>query len=92
MKELTFFRKQVSDAYALKGQTGADYSDLSDRLNDYARKERELRGPIAHLREITAALAGLERPNWRLAYPHLIHRPIQTALVLAQNSDRLTHL
>lgn len=51
----TFYRKQLNDAYAFKQQTGADYSDFTDRFDEYAQRERELRGAIAYLQKIVAA-------------------------------------
>jgi hypothetical protein len=59
-KSRTFYRGQLNAAFNFKQQTGADYSDFTDRFDEYARKERELRVAIAYLREIMAALAGGE--------------------------------
>jgi hypothetical protein len=50
-----FYRKQMSEAYAFKSQTGADYSDFTDRFDDIARMERELGQSIRYLEEIMAA-------------------------------------
>jgi hypothetical protein len=50
-----FYQKQIDEAYAFKRQSGADYSDLTDRFDDIARMERELGQSIAYLEEIMAA-------------------------------------
>ena len=52
----TFYRKQLNEAFAFKMQTGADYSDFTDRHDEYARMERELSQAIAYLEKIMAAL------------------------------------
>jgi hypothetical protein len=57
-KSRAFYRGQLNAAFNFKQQTGADYSDFTDRFDEYARKERELRTAIAYLREIMAALEG----------------------------------
>ena len=49
-----FYRKQLNEAYKFKMQTGADYSDFTDRFDDYARMERELGEAIAYLQGIVA--------------------------------------
>ena len=38
----SFYRRQLHEAYAFKRNTGADYSDFTDRFDEYARMEREL--------------------------------------------------
>jgi hypothetical protein len=53
-----FYRGQLNAAFNFKQRTGADYSDFTDRIDEYARKERALRVAIAYLREIMAALEG----------------------------------
>ena len=50
-----FYQKQINEAYAFKKQSGADYSDFTDRFDDIARMERELGQSIAYLEEIMAA-------------------------------------
>jgi hypothetical protein len=50
-----FYQKQINEAYAFKRQSGADYSDFSDRFDDIARMEHELGLSIAYLEEIVAA-------------------------------------
>ena len=50
-----FYQKQISEAYTFKRQSGADYSDFTDRFDDIARMERELGQSIAYLEEIVAA-------------------------------------
>jgi hypothetical protein len=52
-----FYRKQINEAYAFKSQTGADYSDFTDRFDDLVRMEQELGRCIAYLTEIMAAAA-----------------------------------
>ena len=52
------YQKQLNDAYAFKQQTGADYSDFTDRFDDYARATRELSQAIAYLEEIIEAGGG----------------------------------
>ena len=37
-----YYRKQLNQAFNFKQQTGADYSDFTDRFDDNARMEREL--------------------------------------------------
>jgi hypothetical protein len=49
-----FYRKQLNEAFKFKMQTGADYSDFTDRFDDYARMERELGEAIAYLQGIVA--------------------------------------
>jgi hypothetical protein len=45
----------LNEAFAFKMQTGADYSDFTDRFDDHARTDRELGQAISHLEEIVAA-------------------------------------
>jgi hypothetical protein len=52
-----FYQKQIDEAYAFKRQTGADYSDFSERFDDFVRMERQLGQCIAYLGEIMAAMA-----------------------------------
>jgi hypothetical protein len=52
-----FYRGQLNAAYAFKRSTGADYSDFTDRFDEYARMERELGQAVAYLDEIVEALA-----------------------------------
>ena len=47
-----YYRKQLNEAFAFKQQTGADYSDFTDRFDEYARTERELGQAVAYLQEI----------------------------------------
>lgn len=51
----TFYRGQLNEAYAFKQNTGADYADFTDRRDEYARLERELRQAIAYLEKIEQA-------------------------------------
>ena len=50
-----FYRKQLNEAFAFKMQTGADYTDFTDRHDEYARMERGLSEAIAYLEKIVAA-------------------------------------
>ncbi len=50
-----FFRKQLNDAYKFKQQSGADYSDFTDRFDEYAKGEREMNAGLAFLAEIVKA-------------------------------------
>lgn len=47
-----YYKKQLSDAYAFKSKYGADYSDFTNRFDDYARMDRELGAAIAYLEQI----------------------------------------
>jgi hypothetical protein len=53
-----YYRKQLNEAFAFKMRTGADYSDFTDRFDDYARMERELGKAIAYLERIAEAVEG----------------------------------
>ena len=50
-----YYRQQLNQAFAFKMNTGADYSDFTDRFDDQARMERELGQAIAYLEEIVRA-------------------------------------
>jgi hypothetical protein len=50
-----FYQGQLSQAYAFKQQTGADYADFTDRRDEYARTERALGDAIAYLESIVEA-------------------------------------
>ena len=50
-----FYRGQLNQAFAFKQQTGADYSDFTDRHDEYALMERELRQAITYLEKIVQA-------------------------------------
>jgi len=50
-----FYRGQLNQAFAFKQQTGADYSDFTDRHDEYARIKWELDRAIAYLEEIVQA-------------------------------------
>ncbi len=52
-----FYRGQLDEAFAFKMQHGADYSDFTDRFDDYARMHRQLGEAIAYLEEIIQAAA-----------------------------------
>lgn len=49
-----YYQKQIDDAYNFKVQTGADYSDFTDKFDDYVRLKNQLRAAIAYLEEIIA--------------------------------------
>ncbi len=51
-----YYKKQLNDAFAFKMQTGADYSDFSDRFDDYARMERQLGVAISYIEEIIGVI------------------------------------
>ena len=51
-----FYQKQLNEAFAFKRQTGADYTDFTDRYDDYARMHRELGAAIAYIEKIIAAV------------------------------------
>ena len=50
-----YYRKQLNEAFAFKMQTGADYSDFTDRFDDNARMDRELGQAISYLDKIIKA-------------------------------------
>ena len=50
------YKRQLDEAFAFKMQTGADYSDFTDRFDDNARMYRELGQAVAYLEEIVAAV------------------------------------
>ena len=52
-----YYKKQLNEAFAFKMQTGADYSDFTDRFDDNARMDRELGQAIAYLEAIVEATA-----------------------------------
>jgi hypothetical protein len=50
-----YYRRQLNEAFAFKMQTGADYSDFTDRFDDHARMHRELGQAISYLQKIIEA-------------------------------------
>ena len=50
-----YYKKQLDEAFAFKMQTGADYSDFTDRFDDNARMNRELGQAIPYLEKIIEA-------------------------------------
>jgi hypothetical protein len=54
-----FYQKQLRDAHAFKMQTGAGYSDFTDRFDDYARMERDLGTVISYLEGVITAASRL---------------------------------
>ena len=53
-----YYKRQLDEAFAFKMQTGADYSEFTDRFDDNARMHRELGQAVAYLEEIVAAVEG----------------------------------
>jgi hypothetical protein len=49
------YKRQLDEAFAFKMQTGADYSDFTDRFDDNARMHRDLGQAISYLGEIIEA-------------------------------------
>jgi len=56
----SFYRGQINQAFNFKQQTGADYSDFTDRFDEYSRMARELGVAIVYLEEIVEAVTGSE--------------------------------
>ena len=54
----SFYQGQINQAFNFKQQTGADYSDFTDRFDEYARMKRELGAAIAYIEEIIEAVTG----------------------------------
>jgi hypothetical protein len=54
----SFYRGQINQAFNFKQQTGADYSDFTDRFDEYSRRSHELGDAIAYIEEIIEAVAG----------------------------------
>ena len=52
-----FYKGQLNAAFAFKQQTGADYSDFTDRFDEYARMHRDLGVAISYLQQIMEAAA-----------------------------------
>jgi len=50
-----YYRRQLDEAFNFKMQTGADYSDFTDRFDDNVRMHRELNQAISYLEEIIRA-------------------------------------
>jgi hypothetical protein len=50
-----YYKRQLNEAFSFKMQTGADYSDFTDRFDDNARASRELDKAISYLEEIIEA-------------------------------------
>jgi hypothetical protein len=55
-----YYRGQINEAFNFKQQTGADYSDFTDRFDEYARMNRELGVAIAYVEQISEAAKGLD--------------------------------
>jgi len=55
-----FCIKQINQAFNFKQQTGADYTDFTDRFDEYARMKRELGEAIAYLETVIDAATGLD--------------------------------
>jgi len=56
----SFYAGQINQAFNFKQQTGADYSDFTDRFDEYARMKRELGAAIAYLEEIIETAKGMD--------------------------------
>jgi hypothetical protein len=54
-----YYKRQLDEAFAFKMRHGADYSDFTDRFDDYARMHRELNTAIGYVEEIIEAAKGL---------------------------------
>ena len=50
-----YYKRQLDEAFAFKMKTGADYSDFTERFDDYARMHRELGVAISYLEEVLTA-------------------------------------
>ena len=50
-----YYRRQLNQAFNFKMSTGADYSDFTDRFDEYAREERDLAEAISYLERILRA-------------------------------------
>jgi hypothetical protein len=53
-----FYQGQLNAAYAFKQQHGADYSDFTDRFDEYARRRHDLSAAITYLEKIIEAAEG----------------------------------
>jgi hypothetical protein len=54
-KSHSFYNSQITAAYNFKTRTGADYSDFTDKFDDYVRMKRLLGEAIKYLEQILAA-------------------------------------
>ena len=50
-----YYKNQITAAYKFKTQTGADYSDFTDKFDDYVQMERLLGEAVTYLEKIVAA-------------------------------------
>ena len=50
-----YYKKQLADAYKYKTQHSADYSDITDRFDEYVQKKQRLDKTIAYLEEVEIA-------------------------------------
>jgi hypothetical protein len=55
-----FYQGQINQAFNFKQQTGADYSDFTERFDEYARMKRALGEAIAYVQEIIDTVAGAD--------------------------------
>ena len=55
-----FYMKQLSDAFKFKTQHSADYSDFTDRFDEYAQNKERIDEAIAYLEEIKLAVENSE--------------------------------
>ncbi|GIV96877.1 MAG: hypothetical protein KatS3mg057_1534 [Herpetosiphonaceae bacterium] len=44
--DLIYYEQQLQEAYAFKHQIGADYSDFTDRYDEYAERYRQLQQAV----------------------------------------------
>jgi len=51
-----FYQQQISQAYAFRQQTGADYVDFTDRHDDNVQMKYRLERAVAYLESILEAL------------------------------------
>ena len=50
-----YYKKQLAEAYKFKTQYSADYSDFTDRFDEYALKKQRLDQAIAYLEKVKMA-------------------------------------
>lgn len=53
---LAFCQGQLNQAYNFKVRTGADYSDFTDRFDEYVRSRTKLKIAVAYVTEIVEAV------------------------------------
>jgi hypothetical protein len=50
-----FYQGQINEAFRFKSQTGADYSDFTDRFDEYSRSLRRLKRSVSYVQQIIEA-------------------------------------